>query len=123
MTNTWPPQPGGTNYPPPQPPGAPGPIPGGKAASTSFALGVAGVLTMIICLGAALGPAALVAGFISRNQARRHGAPTPRKAKIGIALGVLCVILTVAGLQWIKFVNAHPDPFECWPVKHHTGCY
>ncbi len=88
MTDMFTPQPDGTHYPPTQPYGTSRPKPGATAGTTSLILGAIGLVTIVICIGAGFGPAALVAGLISRAQARRRGAPTPGTAIAGIALGV-----------------------------------
>lgn len=95
-----------------------------NAGVAALILGVAGLLTSVMCIGAGFGIAAVVCGLVSRAHARRHAQNTSGKAIAGIVLGVISTILGIgvfALFVWME--NQYQNSGECWPFKTHAGCY
>jgi hypothetical protein len=88
----------------------------------SLILGALALVTSWLMIGAALGIAAVATGV----SARRHAAPgvkKPTTAAVGIALGVISILIGVGVLAAFLWTLVYFNSDPCHPVKQHAGCY
>ena len=106
-----PPPPPGGGYSPPPPPAAGGYTPGGMQYASTRTDGLAiaslitGILSLVCCvvfLGAILGPAAAIMGFISRGRISQSGGTLGGG---GLAIGglILGILGFLASIGWFFF--------------------
>ncbi len=80
-----------------QPPMAPPPPPAAAPASSdkTTLFGVLGIVIGLICCG----PAGIVLGFLSIQEAKKYGKPQ--------TLGIVAIVLSVIGLIWNIFATVN----------------
>jgi hypothetical protein len=90
----------------------------------SVILGVLALLTSWLVIGFGFGIAAVATGAVARAQAT-PGTRKPATAAVGIALGVVSILVAVGVLAAVLWAGLEQtisgDP--CYPVKQHAGCY
>jgi hypothetical protein len=87
----------------------------------SLILGVIAVVTTLLLIGVFFGIAAVATGIPALVRVRRGKANNPVMALIGIVLGVLSILVVLAGAILGALYQSHNECGFLGPA--HTGCY
>ncbi|OBF93285.1 hypothetical protein A5791_12935 [Mycobacterium sp. 852002-51163_SCH5372311] len=99
----------------------PGP-PQDKLAVVSVILGVVALITSWVLIGMLFGVAAIVTGWMGRSRANRSAAPGSRAATIGIALGVVSIVVALVAVVCYLWLHAQPVEHHCKDFDTYRRC-